>query len=127
MWVYNFKCFCAFFVGVGKCLNCLIFKVVKLLTGFEAIVSFVKDFTLGVSVVILDGASIVQMLKVVEVSTVQCAVYEDVFKQYVISTFCTAARVDLVWSTYKAVKSINKERTRKRHFPAVPKNWQDCE
>ena len=29
--------------------------VVKLLTGFEAFVPHVKDFTLGVSVVILDG------------------------------------------------------------------------
>ena len=39
----------------------------------------VKDFTLGVSVVILDGASLVQMLKGVEVSTVQRAVKERCF------------------------------------------------
>ena len=45
--------------------------VVKLLTGFEAFGPHVKDFTLGVSVVILDGASVVQILKRVGVSTVQ--------------------------------------------------------
>ena len=50
-------------MGVGKCPICLIVLVVKLLTGFEAFVPPVKDFTLGVSVVILDGASIVQMLE----------------------------------------------------------------
>ena len=49
---------------VGVCLICLIFLVVKLLTGFEAFVPSVKDFA-------LDGASIVQMLKVVGVSIVQ--------------------------------------------------------
>ena len=43
--------------GGGGCLIRLIFLVVKLLTGFEAFPP-VKDFT-------LDGASIVQMLKVV--------------------------------------------------------------
>ena len=52
-------------------LICLIFLVVKLLTGFEAFVPPVKDFTHGVNVVILDGASIVQMLKVVDVSIAQ--------------------------------------------------------
>ena len=46
------------------CLVCLIVLVVKLLTGFEAFVPPVKDFALGVSVVILDGASVVQILKV---------------------------------------------------------------
>ena len=56
---------------VGGCLICLIFLVVKLLTGFKAFVPPVKDFTLGVSVVILDGASIVQILKRVGVYTVQ--------------------------------------------------------
>ena len=39
---------------VGGCLICVIVLVVKLLTGFEAFGSPVKDFTLGVSVVILD-------------------------------------------------------------------------
>ena len=58
-------------MGVGKFLICLIVLVVYLLTGFEAFVPPVKDFTLGVSVVILDGASIVRMLKGLEVSTVQ--------------------------------------------------------
>ena len=45
------------------CLICHIVLVVKLLTGFEAFGPPVKDFTLGVSVVILDGTSIVQILK----------------------------------------------------------------
>ena len=49
---------------------CLIVFVVKLLTGFEALVPPLK-ITLGVSAVILDGSSIVQMLKGVWVSTVQ--------------------------------------------------------
>ena len=49
--------------GGGECLICLIVLVVKLLTGFEALVPPEKTFTLGVSVVILDGASIVQVLK----------------------------------------------------------------
>ena len=39
--------------------------VVKLLTSFEAFGPPVKDFALGVSVVILDGTSVVQILKVV--------------------------------------------------------------
>ena len=53
------------------CLVCLIVLVVKLLTGFEAFGPPVKDFSLGVSVVILDGASVVQILKGVGASTVQ--------------------------------------------------------
>ena len=53
------------------CLICLIVLVVKLLTGFEAFGPPVKDFALRVSVVILDGASIVQILKGVEASTIQ--------------------------------------------------------
>ena len=42
------------FCVCGGCLICLIFLVVKLLTGFESFGPPVKDFTLGVSVVILD-------------------------------------------------------------------------
>ena len=47
------------------CGGCLIWiiSVVKLLTGFEAFGLPVKDFGLGVSVAILDGASVVQILK----------------------------------------------------------------
>ena len=45
--------------------------VVKLPTGFEAFGPPVKDFALGVSVVILDGASVVQILKGVGASTVK--------------------------------------------------------
>ena len=56
---------------VGGCLIYLIVWVVKLLTGFETFGPPVKDFALGVSIVILDGASIVQILKGVGVSTVQ--------------------------------------------------------
>ena len=74
----TFQVFCFFFSwggggGVVECLMCLslIVLVVKLLTGFEALVPPFKKITLGVSVVILDGASIVQMLKGVWVSTVQ--------------------------------------------------------
>ena len=43
----------------------------KLLTGFKAFGPPVKDFALAVSVVILDEASIVQILKGVGASTVQ--------------------------------------------------------
>ena len=63
--------FLFFFWGGGGCLICLIVLAVKLLTGFEAFGPPVKDFTLGASVVILDGASVVQMLKGVGASTVQ--------------------------------------------------------
>ena len=55
----------------GGCLIFLIVLVVKLLTGFEAFCLPAKDFALGVSAVILDGASVVQILKGVGVSTVQ--------------------------------------------------------
>ena len=44
------------------CLICHIHLVVKLLTGFEAFGPPVKDFALGVSVVFLDGVSVVQIL-----------------------------------------------------------------
>ena len=60
-----------FFIVWGGCLICLTAFIVKLLTGFEALVPPVKDSTLGVSISILDGASIVKMLKVVGVSTVR--------------------------------------------------------
>ena len=43
----------------------------KLLTGAEAFDPPVKDFSLGVSVVILDGASVVQIPKGVGASPVQ--------------------------------------------------------
>ena len=55
----------------GGGLICLIVLVLKLLTGFEAFSPPVKDFALGVSVVILDGAIVVQILKGVGVSTFQ--------------------------------------------------------
>ena len=53
------------------CLICLIVLVVKLLTRFEAFGPPVKDFAPAVSLVILDGASIVQILKGVGANTVQ--------------------------------------------------------
>ena len=43
----------------------------KLLACFEAFGPPLKDFALGVSVVILDGVSVVQILKGVGASTVQ--------------------------------------------------------
>ena len=49
-------------MGGGGCRICPIVWVVKLLTGFEAFGPPVKDFALGVSVVILDGAAVVQIL-----------------------------------------------------------------
>ena len=55
---------------VGGCLICLI-SVVKLLTGLEAFGPPLKDFALEVSVVILDGASVVRIRKGVGVSIVQ--------------------------------------------------------
>ena len=58
LFLYAFL-FC--FEGGG--LFCLIVLAVKLLSGFKAFFPSVKDFTLGVSVVILDGSSVVQMLK----------------------------------------------------------------
>ena len=67
------------FLFCWGCLICLIVLVVKLLTGFEAFGSPVKDLVLRVSVVILDGISIVQILKGVGASTVQLAVYQRCF------------------------------------------------
>ena len=58
-------------MGGWECLICLIVLVVKLSTGFEAFGPPVKDFALGVSVVFLDGASVVQILKDVGASTIK--------------------------------------------------------
>ena len=52
-------------------MGCLIVWVVKLQTGYEAFGLPLKDFALGVSVVILDGASVFQILKGVGASTVK--------------------------------------------------------
>ena len=57
--------------GVKERLIFLIVLAVKLLTGFEALVHPLKKITLGASFVILDGASVVQMLKGIGVNTVQ--------------------------------------------------------
>ena len=76
--------------GEWGCLIYLIVLVVKLLTAFEAFGPPVKDFALGVSVVILDGASVVQILKGVRVSSIP----KMFLKRYVISTFCAVDRVD---------------------------------
>ena len=57
--------------GEGGGLICLIVLVVKLLAGFEAFGPPVKDFPLAVSVVILDGAFVVQIRKGVGASVVQ--------------------------------------------------------
>ena len=95
-----------FFSLGGGCLICLIVLVVKLLICFEAFCPPVKDFALGVSVVILDGASIVQMLKGVGVSSIP----KMFLKRCVISIFCAIDRVDLFGGQFK---SINKGKTRK--------------
>ena len=47
----------------GGCLIYLIVLTVKQLAGFKTFGPHVNDFALGVSVVILDGASVVQILK----------------------------------------------------------------
>ena len=59
------------FLKGGGCLICLIVLVVKLLAGFEAFGPPVKDFAPGVSVVILDRFSVIQILKSVGAGTVQ--------------------------------------------------------
>ena len=61
------------------CLICLIVLVVKLLTGFKAFGPPVKNFALGVSVVILDGASMVQILKGVGLALLSEQYTNDVF------------------------------------------------
>ena len=48
----------------------------KLGTDFEAFCPPVKDFALAVSVVILDGAPVVQIQKGCSATTVQVAVYK---------------------------------------------------
>ena len=60
-----------FFLGGGGVPGMPHSLVVKQMTGFKAFGPPVKDFSLGVSVVILDGASVVQILKGVGASTVQ--------------------------------------------------------
>ena len=65
----------------GGSLICLIVLVVKLLTGFEALVPPVKKFSYGFSAVILDGTSFVQILKGLGASTVsEQLLTNDVFK-----------------------------------------------
>ena len=56
-----------FFFWGGGLICLLVSLVVKLQTGFYAVSPPVKDFTVGVSVVILDEASVVQILKCVGV------------------------------------------------------------
>ena len=63
--LFYFIYYLFFFWGGGGGLNA------SYPTGFEAFGPPVKDFALGVSVVILDGASIVSILKGVGSSTVQ--------------------------------------------------------
>ena len=104
----------------------------ELLTCFEALFPPTRELPNGVSVVILDGAAIVQMLKVVGVSTFE-QYANDIFKPYVTSILRAVDRVDIVWDSYKADSlkaSIREKRgkgIRRRVSPstAVPKNWQD--
>ena len=104
----------------------------ELLTCFEALSPPTRELPNGVSVVILDGAAIAQMLKVVGVSTFE-QYANDIFKPYVTSILCAVDRVDIVWDSYKAdslMASTREKRgkgIRRRVSPstAVPKNWQD--
>ena len=59
------------FLGGGWCLICLIVFGCEATDWLRDIWSPVKDIALGDSVVILDGASVVQILKGVEASTIQ--------------------------------------------------------
>ena len=95
--------------GGGGCLIYVIVSVVKLLTGFEAFGPPVKDFALGASVVILDGASIVQILIGVRVSSIPSMF----LKRYIISTFCAVDGVDLLGGQFKVLskQGKNKEMT----------------
>ena len=77
------------------CLIFLIALVVKLLTGLKAFDPPVKDFALGVNNVILDGASVVLILKCVGASSIP----KMILKRYIISTFCAVDRVNLVCGT----------------------------
>ena len=72
----------------------------KLLTGFEAFGPPVKDFALGVMVFILEGASVVQILIGVRVSSIP----KIFLKHYVISTFCAVDQVDLLGGQFKSIK-----------------------
>ena len=104
----------------------------ELLTCFEALSPPTRELPNGVSVVILDGAAIVQMLKVVGVSTFE-QYANDIFKPYVTSILRAVDRIDIVWNSYKAdsLKASTREKRGKgiclRVSPstAVPKNWQD--
>ena len=91
---YDSVTFFLFGGGGRECLICLIVLVVKQLTGFAAFGPPVKDFALGVSVVILDGASVLQILK-----DVVSSIPTMFLKRYVISTFCAVDRVYLVCGT----------------------------
>ena len=78
----------------------------------RGISSSFKKFTFGVNV-IFDGASIVQMLKGVGVSTVQLSSIRTTFlKCNIIFTFCAIDQVDLVCDTCKAdsIKASTKEK-----------------
>ena len=86
----------------------------ELLTCFEALSPPKRELPNGVSVVILDGAAIVQLLKVVGVSTYE-QYANDIFKPYVTSILRAVDRVDIVWDSYKAdsLKASTRENVEK--------------
>ena len=73
---------------------------------FRGIWSPCKRFRTWGQFVILDGASVVQILKGVRVRSIP----KKFLKRCVISTFCAVDLVDLLGGQFK---SINKEKTRK--------------
>ena len=107
--------------AVDECLVFLIGLVIKLLTGFEALVPPLKEFTLGVSVVILDGASIVQMLKGARVSTVQYVTFCPVYQ---VDLVCDTCRADSLQASTKETRGNDIHLRDGQSITAMPKNWQ---
>lgn len=103
----------------------------ELFTCFDTRVPPLSECTAR-TVVILDGAAVVQKMKPMEADTFEQYAL-DVFIPYIMSIFQTAERVDIVWNTYRTdcLKSSTCEKCgkdmRQRVSPstAIPKNWQN--
>ena len=84
------------------------------------------------SIVILDGAAIIQMLKPVAVKTFE-EYTSQIFVPYIMSQFQKALRVDLVWDRYiegslKSTARAKRGKGIRRRVDAralIPSNWQD--
>ena len=84
------------------------------------------------SIVILDGAAIIQMLKLVAVKTFE-EYTSQIFVPYIMSQFQKALRVDLVWDRYiegslKSTARAKRGKGIRRRVDAralIPSNWQD--